>query len=34
MGENGRIIAINEFDIKKVVKQYLELYAQYEDKYE
>ena len=26
MGENGRIIAINEFDIKQVVKQYLLLY--------
>jgi len=26
MGENGRIIAINEFDIKQVVKQYLCLY--------
>jgi N,N'-diacetylbacillosaminyl-diphospho-undecaprenol alpha-1,3-N-acetylgalactosaminyltransferase len=26
MGENGRIMAINEFDIQQVVKQYLELY--------
>jgi len=26
MGENGRIMAINEFDIKQVVKQYLLLY--------
>ena len=26
MGENGRIMAINEFDIKQVVKQYLYLY--------
>jgi len=26
MGENGRILAIKEFDIKRVVAQYLELY--------
>ena len=26
MGENGRIMAINEFDIKEIVKQYLCLY--------
>lgn len=26
MGENGRIMAINEFDVKRVVEQYLELY--------
>ncbi len=28
MGENGRILAIKEFDVKQVVKQYLELYKQ------
>ena len=26
MGENGRIMAINEFDVKQVVKQYIKLY--------
>jgi len=26
MGENGRILAIKEFDVKRVVTQYLELY--------
>lgn len=28
MGENGRIIAIKEFDVKNVVKQYLALYKE------
>ena len=32
MGENGRIRAINEFDIKRVVKQYMELYHRLEGK--
>jgi N,N'-diacetylbacillosaminyl-diphospho-undecaprenol alpha-1,3-N-acetylgalactosaminyltransferase len=26
MGENGRIMAIDEFDIQQVVKQYMKLY--------
>ena len=30
MGENGRIMAINEFDVKEVVKQYVELYKKLE----
>lgn len=30
MGENGRIMAINEFDVKQVVKQYMELYEDLE----
>ncbi|CAA6819066.1 MAG: Alpha-1,3-N-acetylgalactosamine transferase PglA (EC [uncultured Sulfurovum sp.] len=28
MGENGRILAINEFDVKRIVEQYLELYIE------
>ena len=32
MGENGRIVAINEFDVKQVVKQYVELYKKMEEK--
>lgn len=32
MGENGRIRAINEFDVKRVVKQYMELYHRLEGK--
>jgi len=34
MGEYGRIMVKREFDIVRVVDQYLELYAKYEDKYE
>lgn len=30
MGENGRIRAIREFDIKRVVEQYMELYRKFE----
>jgi len=32
MGKNGRILAIKEFDIKEVVKQYMELYRELERK--
>jgi N,N'-diacetylbacillosaminyl-diphospho-undecaprenol alpha-1,3-N-acetylgalactosaminyltransferase len=32
MGENGRIIAIREFDIKRVVEQYMKLYDRFEGK--
>jgi N,N'-diacetylbacillosaminyl-diphospho-undecaprenol alpha-1,3-N-acetylgalactosaminyltransferase len=32
MGENGRIRAIEEFDIQNVVKQYIELYHKFEGK--
>jgi len=32
MGENGRIMAIDEFDVKEVVKQYVELYKKLEEK--
>jgi hypothetical protein len=30
MGNNGRIKAKKEFDVTKVVQQYLELYAKYD----
>jgi len=32
MGDNGRILAIKEFDVKQVVKQYVELYKELEEK--
>jgi len=32
MGENGRIIAINEFDVKRVIAQYLALYYRFKGK--
>jgi len=32
MGENGRILAINEFDIKRIINQYLALYTSLKNK--
>jgi len=32
MGENGRIRAIREFDIKRVVEQYMKMYDRFEGK--
>jgi len=32
MGKNGRILAVNEFDVHKVVKQYISLYSKFSKK--